>query len=95
MAFFSTITLRGVQGRLVWGYRTAAELSVWSIHRPNTPEGQWTLTATIATVDRFSVLQRPLLFFAPRRQGSHWCWPIRRLDFGEGRVIATLGPPEH
>jgi len=94
-SLFSSITLRGIRGRLVWGYRTAAELTAWSISRPEGPDAEWTLTAGIATVDRFQVLQRPLLFYAPRTGGSHWCWPIRRLYLGDGRLVANLGPPEH
>ena len=92
---FSAVTLRGVAGSLVWGYRTAAELTTWTICRPNEPDAGWTLTARIRTADRFQVLQRPLLFTAPRRIGGHWCWPVRRLNWGDGFLVADLGPPEH
>ena len=92
---FSAVTLRGRAGRLVWGYRTAAEFSTWTIARPNEPNAGWTLTATIARLDRYQVLQRPLLFYAPRTGGSHWCWPVQRVDFGDGFLVARLGPPEH
>jgi hypothetical protein len=100
------VTLRGVNGRLVWGYRTAAELPTWAIQvgKPGVSRiqglrkerGDWTLTARLAKVDRFQVLQRPLLFYAPRREGGgHWCWPVRQLDVGEQTLVAHLGPPEH
>lgn len=88
---FKNLTLRGVAGSLVWGYRTAAELRSWRIGKA--ADGKWTLTGTFARVDRFQVRQRPLLFTAPREHGL-WAWPIETLQVSDAGLTATLGPPE-
>jgi hypothetical protein len=64
---FTSLTLRGVRGRLSWGYRTAADLSTWTIRRPEGPDPEWTLVASVVSADGYGVRQRPLLFTAPRQ----------------------------
>ena len=83
------LTIRGAAASLVWGSRTAAELSAWRIAKV---EGQWCLAATIARVDRFQARQAPLLFTAPR-PGGFWAWPIKSITVGESQLRAVLGPP--
>ena len=92
---FTSLTLRGVRGRLSWGYRTAADLSTWTIRRPEGPDPEWTLVASVVSADGYGVRQRPLLFTAPR-QGGFWCWPVQQVHrLIDGQLIARLGPPEH
>lgn len=99
---FNAITLRGTKGAtLAWGYRTAAQLSTWTVSRTiddTTKVSTWTLAAGIgAQCDRFQIrhasARRELMFTAPRR-GGHWIWPVQTVTVGESRLTATLGPPE-
>lgn len=85
-----SLTVRGTKGSVLWGYRSAADFTSWTIARP---EGHWQLLAVLLRVDRFAIRQRPLLFAAPRQQGF-WCWAIESIDVGDHRLLARLGPPE-
>jgi hypothetical protein len=87
---FTSLTLRGGAGTLLWGYRPAVELKAWTISKH---EGQWTLRATIARIDRFQARQTPLLFTAPR-PGGFWAWAVEAIDLGDHALTAKLGPPE-
>ena len=84
------LTLHGGRASLLWGYRTAAELSTWRIKKD---KGKWTLTGTLVRVDAFQARQTPLLFTAPRDKGM-WCFPIESLDMGTNQLRAILGQPE-
>jgi len=84
------ITLRGQEGTIVLGYRTAAVLTGWTISGSATA---WTLAGTLTRVDRFCLAQRPLRFTAPKK-GGFWCWPIDTVKLGTSSVRATLGKPE-
>lgn len=90
---FDRLTLRGARASIVWGYRTAAALSTWTISK----EGpKWILRATFDGVDRFMVRQtKPaLIFTAPRHYGQS-CWPVvGQVEVGDRTLVATLGPPE-
>lgn len=92
---FDRITLRGARASIVWGYRTAAALSTWTISRNET--GRWVLRATFeGACDRFMLRQtKPtLIFTAPRHYGQS-CWPIvGDVQLGDRSLVATLGPPE-
>jgi len=95
---FQSVTLRGTQGAIVWGYSNAAIVSAWTIthHAPDrTHDARWTLTARLSRIDKFQIRQRPLLFTAPRDKGR-WCWPLNpeSIQVGETQLLATLGPPE-
>jgi hypothetical protein len=93
---FQHLAIRGRDGSLVWGYRTAAVLNTWAITRESPGaggDGIWRLSATIARVDSFQIRQRPLLFTAPR-PGGRWCWPVADLQVGASAILARLGPPE-
>jgi hypothetical protein len=96
---FEAVTLRGVTGSILWGYRVAAELRSWTIyhHRPDVHhDARWTLRATFARVNRFDLRQRPLVFTAPRPGLPMTCWPLHTasVQVGETQLQATLGPPE-
>jgi hypothetical protein len=85
--------IRGVVGRIDWGYFAAAAINGYTIHRRR--DGTWSLRGTIVTVDAFKIRQRPLVFIAPHKDGE-WRWPVQSIELGEGRgpraLSATLGP---
>lgn len=83
--------LRGSRAEILWGYRTAATISSWSISRK---KDVWTLTAKAEHVDEYQARQRPLMFTAPR-PGGFWSWPIESLHVGPSQLVAELGQPEH
>jgi hypothetical protein len=98
---FQTITLRGVEGAIVWAYKPAVTLGSWSVKHDKTGPGPtrgFELRATIiGAVDSFSLRQRPLLFTAPRRgrNAGYFCFPVQQLRVNEQTLTATLGPPEY
>lgn len=85
--------IRGVVGRIDWGYFAAAAINNYTARQ--LADGTWSLHATVVNVDAFKIRQRPLVFIAPHRDGE-WRWPIKILDLGEGHgpreLQATLGP---
>jgi len=85
-----SVTVRGVDARLVWGYLPAGTLGAYTVTRES---GRWTLTATVVTSDAFRVAQHPLAFVAPHTHGA-WRWPIATLSIVDGTLTASLGPPE-
>jgi len=89
--FTETVTLHGLEATIVWGYHTAAVCRAWTATR--TPQGQWSLQATLQRADAFQLRQRPLKFTAPRI-GGFFCFPVLGLTLGAGTVAATMGPPE-
>jgi hypothetical protein len=88
---FRTITLRGVRGSILWGYRTAAALPSWTVQK--TVTGTWVLFARVERADAFICRQRPLYFSAPRRKGM-WCWPVTSVQLRDQTLRANLAPPE-
>jgi len=92
---FNAITLRGIRGSLVHGYRPAASCPTWAISR-GTKAGEWALSATVEGVNAFALRQRPLLFTAPRKRGL-WCFPVQQLTLTDDArsLRATLGQPEY
>ena len=89
--FQGTVTLRGQEATVVWGYHTAAVIKSWTAAR--TEQGRWTLQATVQRADPFQLRQQPLKFTAPR-VGGFFCWPIVAVTLGAGTLSASLGPPE-
>jgi hypothetical protein len=85
-------TIRGIVGRVDWGYFAAAAINNYSA----TPlaDGSWSLHATVVSFDAFKIRQKPLIFVAPHKDGE-WRWPIRTVDLSEGagprELRATLG----
>lgn len=86
---FQHLVLRGVDGTVVRGYRTAVRFKTWIIHKSK--EGDWTLSGDVKEVDTFLVRQAPLLFHAPRPGPV---WPIVSIRVDNKRVVAQLGKPE-
>ena len=94
-ALFRRLTIRGDAGAVLWGCRTAAVLSTWTIakvERPREPP-VWQLAARVTRADAFQCRQKPLLFTAFRDKGS-WCWGIESLDVVGTDLYAVLGHPE-
>ena len=89
--FTESVTLRGQEATVVWGYHTAAVCSSWTVTR--TPQNQWSLQATLQRADPFQLRQRPLKFTAPR-VGGFFCWPVLSVTLGLGTLAGALGPPE-
>jgi hypothetical protein len=85
--------IRGVVGRIDWGYFAAAALNGYAI-RP-CADGSWTFRGTVVTFDAFKIRQRPLVFVAPHQDGE-WRWPVTAFELGEGHgpreCQGTLGP---
>jgi hypothetical protein len=89
--FEGNVTVRGQEGTIVWGYRTAAVIKSWTAYR--TPEGAWTLRAVVTRADPYALRQTDLKFTAPRI-GGFFCWPIRGVNLEAQSLAAALGPPE-
>lgn len=83
--------LRGEAGAVRWGYLQAARVRDWTITR--TPTGERTVSASVVEADPFRLQRQPLLFAAQHAAGE-WRWPVLAATVTEGRLHATLGPPE-
>jgi hypothetical protein len=85
--------IRGVVGRIEWGYFSAAAINGYTVQQ--LADGSWSLSGTVVAFDAFKIRQRPLVFVAPHKDGE-WRWPIRSTELGEGHgpreLQATLGP---
>jgi len=91
---FKTLVVRGPSATIVWGYRTAAVVSAWTVRKDgSTTPAAWTLTGRVGSVSWFELKRTPLLFTAPRK-GGFWTWPILEPPtISNGTVTAKLGPP--
>jgi len=104
---FARATLHGGKAAILWGYRTAIELTHWRVIKkhPETmgPKGfvtltgvpTWTLSGTPARIEPFFARQKPLLLAVPRPKGF-FLWPVKSIEFlGPGAIRATLEQPEY
>lgn len=82
--------LRGVVGRVEWGYYVAAGIEGYTVSCGD--DKQWRLRATVITSDPFKMTRRPLRFVAPHAKGT-WTWPIESLRLEGGVLTAALGTP--
>lgn len=84
--------VRGVVGRIDWGYFAAAAINGYTLKQMD--DGTWQLKATAVNLDAFKIRQRPLVFIAPHKDGE-WRWPVKTVDLSEGHgprlLQATLG----
>jgi len=84
--------VRGVVGRIEWGYFVAAAINNYTLFPRS--DGTWRIAATVVRFDAFKLRQRPLIFVAPHKDGE-WRWPMRELELGPGHgpreLRATLG----
>lgn len=85
--------IRGIVGRIDWGYFSAGAINGYRITR--CADGTWSLYGTLVDFDAFKIRQRPLVFVAPHDHGE-WRWPVQTVDVGDGQgpreLRATLGP---
>lgn len=85
--------VRGVVGRIDWGYFPAAAINGYTVQRLE--DGSWSLHGTVVNFDAFKIRQKPLVFIAPHKEGE-WRWPVKTLDLGAGvgprELRAVLGP---
>jgi hypothetical protein len=85
--------IRGVVGRIDWGYFVAGAVNNYSLQRCE--DGTWALHGTLVNFDAFKMRQRNLIFIAPHKDGE-WRWPVQTIDLSEGfgprKLRATLGP---
>ena len=82
-------TIRGVVGRLEWGYFVAAAINGYLVTRRGRT---WSLRATIVHRNGYNLAQRPLWFVAPHKGGT-WRWEVQTWREEGLSFIATLGPP--
>lgn len=87
--------IRGVVGRIQWGYYTAAALEGYRVVR-HKKTGKWSLSGRVVMTDAFKLSQRPLVFVAPFKHGERpgeWSWPVEEINVQNHVVTAALGPP--
>lgn len=82
--------VRGVKAVIKWSYYNAAAIEGYTVTR--SPNGDWSLRATVVMSDSFKLKQAPLVFVAPHDKGA-WYWPIVEMNLQGGVVTATLGNP--
>ncbi len=93
---FESLTLRGGAGTILWGHREAVRLRSWTITQDKKSKA-WRLAGITERVDAFQARQRPLLFTSPREncRNGFWAWAVEGpIEIANGRIAATLGPPE-
>lgn len=103
---FSRANLHGGKAAILYGYRTAVELTHWRVikNHPTTVEkgftaltgkATWQLSGTVGRVDAFFARQKPLLLAVPRPKNGFFLWPVKSIDFlGPNSIKATLEQPE-
>lgn len=83
------MTIRGVVGRIDWGYFRAAAINGYTV---SGNDKALTLRGTIVAKDAFNLTRTPLIFVAPTKFGE-WRFPI--VDFSisnNGTITARLLP---
>lgn len=88
---FDELTMHGGEATITWAWHTAAVCKSWRVHK--SPQGKWSMVATVVRADPFKLQQQPLLFSAPRK-GGRWCWPVRAVTLEQTQITAALGPME-
>ena len=87
----NSVTMKGVNGRLVWGYQEAAALVTWELSG-NAAGGH--VHATARTVNAFAASQQPLVFVVVRPKAV-WRWPVTSPLQQHGSTVSfTVGPCE-
>ena len=86
------LTLRGHEGRIKAGYRTAARVATYAL-TPTDP-ATWSVSADLADVDTYWVTQAPLaLEIVVGKQ--RWSWRDTSLTVADRTVTGTVrGRPE-
>lgn len=95
-------TVRGVVGKLQWGYYDAARVEGYTVQRDKRTR-RWSLRAHLVpgSVNAFNLRQKPLRFVAPyvipAKDGKpsekrQWEWRVEDGDYSRGVFIARLEP---
>ncbi len=94
--------LRGVVGKLTWGYYDAARIDGYKVARDKRTQ-KWSLRAKLVpgSVNAFNVRQKPLRFIAPYvipakggkpAEKRQWEWRVEDADIAQGVLTARLEP---
>lgn len=94
--------LRGVVGKLQWGYYDAAKIEGYTVTR-NKRTRMWSLRATVVpgSANAFNLKQKPLRFIAPYvipakggkpAEKKQWEWRVDDGDLANGVFVARLEP---
>jgi hypothetical protein len=86
----NTVTIRGVDGRLYWGYFLVGTVRAWTATRG--ASGPGTLTATIDHLDTVRASQHPIVF-VPHKDRP-WRWALESLQIADGMISASIRLPE-
>ena len=84
------VTIRGVDGKLYWGYHLVGTVRAWTATRVG---DTGSLTGTIVKIDTFRASQRPIVFVVQHKNGV-WRWPLETLQIEGQSLHATLGQKE-
>lgn len=79
----------GFEGRLRWGYRTAATLGPWQYEAATGNTG--TLTAQVVDRDEFCLQQAPLVAIVPMGR-AEWRWSVSGLQIEGATLTASVSP---
>jgi hypothetical protein len=83
-------SIRGVVGRIDWGYFRAAAINGYTVTRTG---DTWTLRGTVVARDAFNLTRTPLIFVAPTKPFGELRWPIESFAIGDDGVLrARLSP---
>jgi hypothetical protein len=84
----SKLSMRGLNGRITWGYYDAGHLPAWEFVGA---AERGTITGRVVQMDTYRLSQRPLVF-AVTRPKTVWRWPILELQQHGDSVVLTVGP---
>lgn len=88
----ASVTIRGVEGQLYWGYYLVGTLRAWTVTRHG-PADPGTLTGTAVDLNAYRASQHPIEFVVKHKHGV-WRWPLERLQIADASITATLRPQE-
>ena len=83
----NTLTIRGREALLRWGYHTAATLAAYEMTGTGATA---TVTAKVVSADNFKLQQQGLTFRIPRQNGPHWDYAVQSLHVADATVTVTV-----
>lgn len=91
-----SVTVRGPEGKLYWGYFLVGTLQAWTATRSFTT-GVGSLTATIDDVDTDRIdtardSQLPVVCVVTHQHGV-WRWPLESLQIADKTLTASICSP--
>lgn len=89
-----SLGIKGCQGRLLAGYRTAATLGTFTL-TPSDPPGGWHVDASITSKDAYWIAQEAERGLELQIGQQRWRWRSASLEVAGDTVIGTVsGRPE-